>query len=100
MSFRRASLTGSAELFQPTRVPDQPGPVAAATAPDPLPPPPARPSGRLYRLADDEFRIVLQAIQQAKFPNTAASRAKPALDEFDQLEAVRQSLLRQRNERG
>ena len=98
MSFRRASLTGSAELFQPTRVPD-PAP-AARPAPDPEPPPPpVRPNGRLYRLADEEVRVVLQAIQQAKFPNTASSRAKPALDEFDQLEAVRQSLLRQRNER-
>ena len=99
MSFRRASLTGSAELFQPTRVPDQPATARPAPAPEPPPPPPARPSGRLYRLGDDEIRIVLQAIQQAKFPTTTSSRSKPALDEFDQLEAVRQSLLRQRNER-
>ncbi len=107
MAFKRATLGGSQELFQPTRPrgperdpapppgisPDLAGPTPFA---DPLPP---RPAGQLYRLTNKEVALLCQAVQQAKFPHSYQRMAKPALDDFEELEAVRQSLLRQQAER-
>ncbi len=104
MAFKRATLGGSRDLFQPTRPEESPaaaptasGSAAAAAAfADPLPP---RPVGHLYRLTNEEVSLLVQALQQAKFPHSYQRMSKPALDDFEQLEAVRQSLLRQQGER-
>ncbi len=100
MAFKRASLSGSAQLFQPTRLPT---PVAMDAYEDPPPPPPPKAaeedSGRLYRLNDEEVESVLAALQQAKFPHSYQRLPKPPLEEFEQLEALRQKLIRQREDR-
>ncbi|HVA21466.1 MAG TPA: hypothetical protein VNN74_05165 [Candidatus Micrarchaeia archaeon] len=103
MAFKRATLGGSQDLFQPTR----PGgePPAQAPGPEPAPgapfadPLPRRPVGHLYRLTAAEVALLLQALQQAKFPHSYQRLAKPGLDDFEELEAVRQSLLRQQADR-
>ncbi|HVB53113.1 MAG TPA: hypothetical protein VNF24_02825 [Candidatus Acidoferrales bacterium] len=125
MAFKRASLSGSAQLFQPTKVPaaDRPGelekpiPLRSRTAVPPLldsepkedsprpvlvteiPTLPA-PHGHLYRLSDDEVEVLLAALQHAKFPHSYQRLPKPAMDEFEQLEALRQKISDQREVRG
>ena len=121
MAFKRASLTGSAQLFQPTKVPaagrlevsDESDPrrsrPAAPSLLDDEPAEPSRgpilvtevpsiaaPQGRLYRLSDDEVEVLLGALQHAKFPHSYQRLPKPAMEEFEQLEALRQKIADQR----
>ncbi|MGH7609187.1 MAG: hypothetical protein ACREOD_04490 [Candidatus Dormibacteria bacterium] len=121
MAFKRASLTGSAQLFQPTRVPThdrageseelpelrrRPAPEADEILPRPEPlhiaPLPTAPasSGHIYRLSNEEVEVLLTALQHAKFPHSAQRLPKPPLEEFEQLEALRQKLAEQREAHG
>jgi len=101
VAFKRATLGGSQDLFQPTRPEGESdlgvpaGADPAARFVDPLPP---RPVGRLYRLTHEEVSLLVQALQQAKFPHSYQRMSKPAMDDFERLEAVRQSLLRQQDD--
>ncbi|MGC8473182.1 MAG: hypothetical protein ACP5PW_02080 [Candidatus Dormibacteria bacterium] len=111
MAFKRASLSGSAQLFQPTRVPPREAPEelvdpAAAMGPEeyslPLVTeavPDVVPQGHLYRLTDEEVETLVAALQHAKFPHSYQRLPKPPLEEFEQLEALRQKLVDQRGQR-
>ncbi|MGH7666126.1 MAG: hypothetical protein ACRENY_08040 [Candidatus Dormibacteria bacterium] len=122
MAFKRASLSGSAQLFQPTRVPsgdlpDQPqeplplrpraavSPLLEDTTDEPNRIPvlvsEVLPShGHLYRLSDPDVEVLLAALQHAKFPHSYQRMPKPAMEEFEALETLRQKLLEQREVRG
>jgi hypothetical protein len=125
MAFKRASLSGSAQLFQPTRVPQRERPAPpeklprAATRSDseerpaswgePGPKTAALlaeftgtllPQGHLYRLTNDEVELLLGALQHAKFPHSYQRLPKPALEDFEQLEALRQKITEQREVSG
>ena len=125
MAFKRASLSGSAQLFQPTRVPArdrgaveaEPGLSRPETvlplnsADEELREPTGTvlvsevtsahsPQGHLYRLSDDEVEVLLGALQHAKFPHSYQRLPKPALEEFEQLEALRQKISDQREAGG
>ena len=107
MAFKRASLSGSAQLFQPTRVPPRRHTDAGESAPrgnDPSLPldemeeplqrnnsggaslsavtSTAAGQGHLYRLSDEEVEVLLNALQ------------------FEQLEALRQKITDQREAAG
>jgi len=94
--FRRAQLRGSDELFQPTRTDNgeppatranaEPGAGALSTPVRPVP------EGRLVRLTDEEVRTLAEAVQGLKFPGHKPA-TKPAVDEFERLEELRQKLL-------
>ncbi len=113
MAFKRASLSGSAQLFQPTKVPPKEGGAPEAEPVEMFPetrqfepqlvavaasPPLAQ--GNLYRLTEDEVDTLMAALQHAKFPHSYQRMPKPPMEEFEQLEALRQKLLQQREERG
>jgi len=124
VAFKRASLSGSAQLFQPTKVPapprpgedEEPPPRRARSAIAPLLDDrlddgrgpalvseiPAVPGaqGHLYRLSDDEVELLLDALQHAKFPHSYQRLPKPGMDEFEQLEALRKKIADQREARG
>ncbi|MGC1184274.1 MAG: hypothetical protein WBA31_03870 [Candidatus Dormiibacterota bacterium] len=125
MAFKRASLSGSAQLFQPTKVA---APELSEAPYETLPqrrsngfpmledesleeeseqavlvseiPSIPAPHGHLYRLSDDEVEILLDALQHAKFPHSYQRLPKPAMDEFEQLEALRQKIADQREVSG
>ncbi|MDA8331984.1 MAG: hypothetical protein M0027_12460 [Candidatus Dormibacteraeota bacterium] len=115
MAFKRASLSGSAQLFQPTKVParessgeehelgqpaelfPEPREFEPSLVTDAIPQPSAH--GHLYRLTDDEVDTLVAALQHAKFPHSYQRLPKPPLEEFEQLEALRQKLVQQREER-
>ena len=125
MAFKRASLSGSAQLFQPTKVPsgvhseapEEPAPRHSRSAVSPflddepteelqglalvseIPSIPT-PHGHLYRLSDDDVELLMGALQHAKFPHSYQRLPKPAMDEFEQLEALRQKLADQREAGG
>jgi hypothetical protein len=86
-TFKRVSLAGSEELFRPTRpqvvtdtdevireAVDRPGKVKEVVY-------------RTLQLTSEEIELLLEAIQTAKYPDRV--RAKPALDKFDSLDALR-----------
>jgi hypothetical protein len=86
-TFKRVSLAGSEELFRPTRpqvvsdtddvireAVDRPGKVKEVVY-------------RTFQFTEDEVALLIEAIQTAKYPDRA--RAKPALDKFDYLDALR-----------
>jgi hypothetical protein len=125
LAFKRASLSGSAQLFQPTRVPARRRSDAEESSPrrnDPSLPldqveePFARTrtggallaevtatasnQGHLYRLNDEEVEVLLNALQHAKFPHSYQRLPKPAMEEFEQLEALRQKISDQREAAG
>jgi hypothetical protein len=125
MAFKRASLSGSGQLFEPTRVPQRKRPVdsesllrpSAGAESEELPeswaePGPrtaallaefasnTMPQGHLYRLTSGEVELLLAALQHAKFPHSYQRLPKPAMEEFEQLEALRQKLSEQREVSG
>jgi hypothetical protein len=125
LAFKRASLSGSAQLFQPTRVPPRRHTDAGESAPrgnDPSLPldemeeplqrnnsggaslsavtSTAAGQGHLYRLSDEEVELLLNALQHAKFPHSYQRLPKPAMEEFEQLEALRQKITDQREAAG
>ena len=86
-TFKRASLAGSEELFRPTR------PQVVTDTDDVIREAVDRPSKvkevvfRTLHLTPEEIELLLEAIQVAKYPDRP--RAKPALDKFDSLDALR-----------
>jgi len=86
-TFKRVSLGGSEELFRPTRpqvVSDTDDVIREAVDR------PAKAKEVVYRtlqFTEEEIVLLLEAIQTAKYPDRA--RAKPALDKFDYLDALR-----------
>jgi len=86
-TFKRVSLAGSEELFRATRpqvVTDTDDVIREAVDR------PAQVKEIVYRtlhFTPDEIELLLEAIQTAKYPDRA--RAKPALDKFDSLDALR-----------
>jgi len=90
-NFKRVSLVGSEELFRPTRpevVSDTDGVIKETVDR------PGKPSKevvlRTMNFTPEELELMLDAVQIAKYPDRA--RAKPALDRFDSLDALRQKI--------
>ena len=87
-NFKRVSLVGSEELFRPTRpqvVEDTDEVIKEA-----VDRPGARVKEVVYRTLNftpEEIELLIEAVQTAKYPERA--RAKPALDKFDALDALR-----------
>jgi hypothetical protein len=86
-TFKRVALVGSEELFRPTRpevvadtdgvikeTVDRPGKVKEVVL-------------KTLNFTPDEIELLLEAVQTAKYPERP--RAKPALDRFDSLDALR-----------
>jgi hypothetical protein len=86
-TFKRVSLAGSEELFRPTRpqvvtdtdevireVVDRPAKAKEVVL-------------RTLQFTPEELELLLESIQTAKYPDRV--RAKPALDKFDSLDALR-----------
>jgi len=86
-TFKRVSLAGSEELFRPTR------PQVVTDTDDVIREAVDRPAKvkevvfRTLHFTPDEIELLLEAIQTSKYPDRA--RAKPALDKFDSLDALR-----------
>ena len=90
-TFKRVSLVGSEELFRPTRPEvvtdtddvikesvDRPGRVAEKVV------------LKTMNFTPEEIDLLIEAVQTAKYPDRV--RAKPALDKFDALDALRQKI--------
>ena len=85
-TFKRVSLAGSEELFRPTR----PQVVTDDVIREAVDRPDVKLKEVVYRTLNfttEEIELLLEAIQIAKYPDRP--RAKPALDEFDSLDALR-----------
>jgi hypothetical protein len=87
-SFKRASLAGSEDLFRPTR------PQVISDTDDVIREAVDRPSAhvkevvyRTLHFTPEEIELLIDAIQTAKYPDRP--RAKPPLDKFDALDAIR-----------
>jgi hypothetical protein len=87
-SFKRASLGGSEDLFRPTR------PQVVTDTDDVIKGTVDRPGHQVkevvYRtlhFTPEEIELLLESIQTAKYPDRV--RAKPPLDKFDALDALR-----------
>jgi hypothetical protein len=86
-TFKRVSLAGSEELFRPTR------PQVVTDTDDVIREAVDRPAKvkevifRTLHFTPEEIELLLEAIQTAKYPDRP--RAKPALDKFDSLDALR-----------
>ena len=89
-NFKRVSLAGSEELFRPTRprvvedtddvikeAVDRPGKVKEVVL-------------KTLNFTPEEIDLLLEAVQVAKYPDRP--RAKPPLDKFDSLDALRQKI--------
>jgi len=90
-SFKRASLIGSEDLFRPTR------PQVVSDTDDVIKEAVDRPSSKpkevvlkTLNFTPEELELLLEAIQMAKYPDRA--RAKPPLDKFDYLDALRMKI--------
>ena len=85
-TFKRVSLAGSEELFRPTR----PQVVTDDVIREAVDRPQVKVKEIVYRTLNftpEEIELLLEAIQTAKYPDRP--RAKPALDKFDSLDALR-----------
>lgn len=86
-TFKRVSLAGSEELFRPTR------PQVVSDTDDVIREAVDRPAKvkeaplRTLAFTAEEIELLLESIQTAKYPDRP--RAKPALDKFDSLDALR-----------
>jgi hypothetical protein len=91
-TFKRASLMGSEELFRPTR------PQVVTDTDDVIKETVDRPGAvkekevvyKTLNFTQEEIELLLDAVQTAKYPDRV--RAKPALDKFDSLDAIRQKI--------
>jgi hypothetical protein len=90
-NFKRASLVGSEELFRPTR------PQVVADTDEVIKDAVDRPGSRATEVVlktlnftPEELELLLDAVQIAKYPDRP--RAKPQLDKFDALDALRQKI--------
>ncbi|HEV2035823.1 MAG TPA: hypothetical protein VGU71_16795 [Candidatus Dormibacteraeota bacterium] len=86
-TFKRVSLAGSEELFRPTR------PQVVSDTDDVIREAVDRPAKvkeaplRALHFTAEEIELLLESIQTTKYPDRP--RAKPALDKFDSLDALR-----------
>jgi hypothetical protein len=86
-SFKRVSLAGSEDLFRPTR------PQVVSDTDDVIKEAVDRPVQvkevvyTTLSFTPEEVELLLESIQTAKYPDRV--RAKPALDKFDALDALR-----------
>jgi len=87
-NFKRVSLVGSEELFRPTR------PQVITDTDDVIRESVDRPGAQVKEVVlktlnftEEEIELLLDAVQIAKYPDRP--RAKPALDRFDSLDALR-----------
>jgi hypothetical protein len=87
-NFKRVSLVGSEELFRPTR------PQVITDTDDVIKESVDRPGAHVKEVVlktmnftPEEVELLLEAVQVAKYPDRP--RAKPALDKFDALDALR-----------
>jgi len=86
-NFKRVSLVGSEELFRPTR------PQVITDTDDVIRDAVDRPSAvkevvlKTLNFTPEEIELLLEAVQTAKYPDRP--RAKPPLDKFDSLDALR-----------
>lgn len=86
-TFKRVTLGGSEELFRPTR------PQVVSDTDDVIREAVDRREKvkevvlRSIQLTPEEIELLLESIQTAKYPDRV--RAKPALDKFDSLDALR-----------
>ena len=86
-TFKRVSLAGSEELFRPTR------PQVVSDTDDVIREAVDRHEKvkeivlRTLHFTPEEIDLLLEAVQTAKYPDRV--RAKPALDKFDSLDALR-----------
>jgi hypothetical protein len=89
-SFKRVSLAGSEDLFRPTR------PQVVSDTDDVIKDSVDRPVQvkevvfRTLHFTPEEVELLLESIQTAKYPDRV--RAKPPLDKFDALDALRQKV--------
>ena len=90
-NFKRASLVGSEELFRPTR------PQVVEGTDEVIKDAVDRPGSRVTEVVlktlnftPEELELLLDAVQIAKYPDRP--RAKPQLDKFDALDALRQKI--------
>jgi hypothetical protein len=86
--FKRVSLAGSEELFRPTRpqvISDTDDVIREAV--DHRPAKVKEVVFRTLHFTPEEIELLLDAIQTAKYPDRP--RAKPPLDKFDSLDALR-----------
>jgi hypothetical protein len=89
-NFKRVSLVGSEELFRPTR------PEAVSDTDDVIKDTVDRRGQskevvlKTLNFTPEEVELLLESVQIAKYPDRA--RAKPALDRFDSLDALRQKI--------
>jgi hypothetical protein len=109
--FNRISLMGSEELFRPTRVAPEPvspadevsgrtvsePPAASPTAPA-APIPGATPLLRgpgIYRIqmTEPQVRLLIEGVQRMKYPHQVKPDQKPSIEEFEELESIRNTLL-------
>ena len=89
-NFKRVSLVGSEELFRATRpqVVEGTDDVIRETVDRP-----GKAKEVVYKTLNftpDEIDLLLEAVQIAKYPDRP--RAKPQLDKFDALDALRQKI--------
>jgi hypothetical protein len=112
--FQRVSLLGSEELFRPTKVEDESAPdeplvqevspadgfsgrtVAQPAPPAPVPgPPPLAHERYVHRLhlTENQVRTLVEGVQRMKYPQQARNEGKPSIEEFEELEALRNVLL-------
>jgi hypothetical protein len=85
-TFKRVSLAGSEELFRPTR----PQVVTDDVIREAVDRPDVKVKEVVFRTLNftpEEIELLLESIQVAKYPDRP--RAKPALDKFDSLDALR-----------
>jgi hypothetical protein len=87
-SFKRVSLAGSEDLFRPTK------PQLVTDTDDVIKDAVDRPGVQVKEVVfttlsftPEEVELLLESIQTAKYPDRV--RAKPALDKFDMLDALR-----------
>ncbi len=86
-TFKRASLAGSEDLFRPTR------PQVVTDTDDVIRETVDRHEKvkevvlRTVQFTEEEIELLIDAIQTAKYPDRP--RAKPPLDKFDSLDALR-----------
>jgi hypothetical protein len=87
-NFKRVSLVGSEDLFRATR------PQVVTDTDDVIKDTVDRPAARVKEVVlktmnftPEEVELLLEAVQTAKYPDRV--RAKPPLDKFDSLDALR-----------
>jgi len=90
-SFKRVALVGSEDLFRATR------PQVVSDTDDVIKETVDRPSTKpkevvlkTLNFTPEELELLLEAIQMAKYPDRP--RAKPPLDKFDSLDALRMKI--------